>query len=289
MQIPSNSGKVTLDKLAHIAREELTDATEFPADAPRLYQGVSDGYRMDYLWSPNPEHKRLFVFFSGDARRGTNDPPVFQRWSWARHMPGSCLYVSDPSLHLAPDIGLAWYSGTSTFDPLKAISALMARLVARFGFTPENIFSYGSSGGGFAALRFGALNDGIGVITINPQIVVSAFEPASHLKRYAKTCFDGMEPQQAVAAFPDRFNMLENVEALRKHRLIYVQNTMDVEHYDDHYLPFCKAMGAPSTENTTEGNFRRVLFEHPEGHTKAETPEAFATVLEIVTRDFSPG
>lgn len=289
MQIPENAGKVSLNKLAHIAVEELTEETQFATESARLYHEEVDGFRMDYLWSPNPAQKqRLFVFFSGDAKRDKNDPPVFQRWSWSSHFPGSCLFVSDPSLYLAPDIGLAWYSGTKDFDPLVVVAERVARLAKQLGIATRDIFAYGSSGGGFAALRFAALVEGIAVITINPQILITQFRPLHHVKRFAKVCFDLDDPIKAAKLYPDRFSILEHVEALKQRRIIYVQNISDPHHVEEHFRPFCAAMGASTEANLTNGKFRRIMFDHPDGHSKAETPEAFSAILDIATMDFSP-
>ena len=172
MEIPKSSGKVSLDSLSHIRAEALTPQTRYSIDEALLYHETIAGHRIDYLWHPNLEHRRLFVLFSGNAMRSRNDPPVFQRWSWASHFPGSCLYVSDPSLYLHPDLGLAWYSGTEKFDPMPSILQRALDIAAQSGVPRKNIFSYGSSGGGFAALRFAAITEGIGAISVNPQIQI---------------------------------------------------------------------------------------------------------------------
>lgn len=117
-KIPKAAGKVSLSSLSHIPQFEINDQINCDLKTPTLYLEKEGKHRIDYLWQPNLEHDRLFVLFSGNAMRSKNDPPVFQRWSWSKHFPGSCLYVSDPSLYLSKDIGLAWYSGADTFDPL---------------------------------------------------------------------------------------------------------------------------------------------------------------------------
>lgn len=288
MEIPKSAGKVSLDSLSHIRAEPLTPQTRYSTDEALLYHENIEGHRIDYLWRPNLEHRRLFVLFSGNAMRSRNDPPVFQRWSWASHFPGSCLYVSDPTLYLSRDIGLAWYSGTAKFDPLPFVAQRILDIAAQIGIARENIFSYGSSGGGFAALRLAAITEGIGAISVNPQIQIRHYEMLGSTDRYTRTCFGNIDRIEASLRYPDRFDMLAHVDALRQRRVIYIQNTSDTHHFNIHYTPFCASMGTSTDANTTEGLFRRLLFDDPGGHAKAETPEVFKVTMDIVTREFAP-
>ncbi len=250
-------------------------------DKTAVYSFTEDDFRFDFLFSPRKGAKRLFVLFSGDALRAKNDPPVFQRWTWAPHFPGHCLYISDPSLHLASDLGLAWYAGTSGCDPLPTIKRVITEIAHQLNVAVRDVWSYGSSGGGFAALRLGCQLPGIGVVAINPQTVVTNYAGGS-LKRYLRYCFDGRDRTKALADFPERLSLLAQVEPLKKTRVIYIQNTTDTHHFQEHYLPFCEAMGVGPEHNETETDFRRLLFAHDGGHKKAENPEVFDKALDII-------
>ena len=284
-RIPQFSGKTTLGDLDEIPRRPWTVDPQALA-GPCLMDFEEQGFRFDALWSPKPGAERLFVLFSGDALRSKNDPPVFQRWSWAPHFPGHCLYFSDPALYLADWLGLAWYAGTAGFDVLPPIARAIEAVLAAVGLGPDRAFAYGSSGGGFAALRLAAMMPGTGAVAINPQTVVPVYERKT-TEMYLRLAFDRGR-KGALRHYPERLSLLELVPRLQQRRLIYIQNTLDPHHYEKHYLPFCAAMGAPPEANETEGGFRRLLFAHEKGHVKAETPAVFGRAMQIV-QDMTSG
>lgn len=282
--IPAQSGKTSGEILSDLPRYKL-DANGLPPSLDSaLWEANVDGYRFDYLWAPKPGAKRLFVLFSGDAQRSKNPPPVFQRWTWASHFPGHCLYVSDPMLHVHSEVSLAWYAGTDKLDPVEVIIRQIETLLPKLGLKVEDVCTYGSSGGGFAALRTAAKMPGISAITINPQTDIVRYERKSPDK-FARLCLKRPDRDAAMADFPLRMSLMNHVDALRGRPIIYIQNELDTHHYEEHFKPFCKAMGADPKENLESGLFRRILFSHEGGHTKAETPEVFSVALDILQGD----
>lgn len=284
--IPKQSGKVSGTSLADLPRLNLNAGAQVSPSDTALLECVSGGHRFDYLWKPKPGAKRLFVLFSGDAMRKSYNPPVFQRWSWADHFPGHCLYVSDPMLYMSRDLGLTWYAGTADLDPMEVIIRRVQAMLPLVGLTAENVVAYGSSGGGFAALRMASMMEGATAIAINPQTNIAKYERRSP-DRYAKICLKRADRHEALADFPMRMNLLCHADRLAQRRIIVIQNLMDTHHHSEHYLPFCAAMGATGDENRDTGTFRRILFSHEGGHGKAETPEAFTAALDILQADFA--
>lgn len=282
MPIPPNSGKTTLEKLGGVKRFGLSEGEAFPVEQSCLFSSEHEGFKFDFLWHPKENQKRLFVLFSGDAIRKTNNPPVFQRWSWASYFPGHCLFVSDPSLYLDERLGLAWYCGTEQYDPMPEITRVIRRICVQFQIDEGRVCSYGSSGGGYAALRMGAFMPESTAIAVNPQIVVTNYAMKS-ADFYLNLCFNGRSRDAAIKDFPDRLNLLSHVERLKRQKLIYIQNSVDIHHFADHFSPFCEAMGVAPNGNESVGNFRRIIFSHAGGHKKAETQEAFDAAMKIVS------
>jgi len=281
MAIPEFSGKIGADRLANIRAEALGPSTDYDMAAPVLYHETVAGQRFDYLWYPNPAHRRLFVFFSGDALRKKNSPPVFQRWTWARHFPGSCVFVSDPSLYLHPDLGLAWYSGTARFDPLPVIADRINALAARIGVSQADIYAYGSSGGGFAALRFAALQDAAVALAINPQTNISLYT-SSNVQKFYDICFAGMSPDDILRDFPDRISLFASLDKLRGKRLLIAQNTEDTHHLRTHFRPFCAALGVAADHAPQDPVLHRILFTVEGGHAKAEDSTTLQSIIALV-------
>lgn len=295
--IPRNSGKTSLEQLRTLEVRHFKPG-DTPAPAPMLYYFDHGGFRFDFLWHPNPAADRLFVLFSGDAMRRKFDPPLFQRWTWASYFPGHCLYVSDPSIYLASNLGLAWYSGTSAFDPLPVIADVVDQLVPKLEIPCNRIWTYGSSGGGFAALRMLDFIKNAGAVCVNPQTSIVAYESKS-VERYLNTCFNGRDRVKALSDFPDRMSLLEQPKRFKDRSVIYVQNTLDTHHVAEHYAPFCAAMDTAPAAGYAEKNtayyhdatFCSIVFSHSAGHAKAESAEAFSeamaavSALEMYTQD----
>ncbi|MFN3525824.1 MAG: glycosyltransferase [Paracoccus sp. (in: a-proteobacteria)] len=276
--------KTSSAALSEIAVVDLA-VQEPKSDVSSLMTETVGGHRFDYLWAPKPGAERIFVLFSGDAQREKNDPPVFQRWSWAPHFPGHCLYVSDPMLHMHPEMGLAWYAGTEDLDPLEPIIRRVLEMTRLTGLQARDVVAYGSSGGGFAALRMVAMLPEAAAVAINPQTNIVRFKWASP-DFYARICLNQPDRDAAMAAFPHRLDLGKHVKELRKRRLVLIQNRVDTHHLNKHYIPFCREMGATPNENRDSGLFRRILFDHEGGHGRAETPEMFAAALDIVRSNF---
>jgi hypothetical protein len=285
-QIPRSTNKISLSSINDVPRVELSQLTEYSPNEATLYYENVGRYRVDYLWQPNLSFSRLFVFFSGDAMRAKNDPPVFQRWSWSKYFPGSCLYISDPSLYLSKNIGLGWYSGTADFDPLNSIYNRIINIMEFLGIDEDRVIAYGSSGGGFASLRLSSISKDFRAIVINPQIRLKDYGTGCSTDRYTKLCFNGLDRFGVAELFPKRFDIIESLNDLITKKIIYIQNKLDEHHFSCHYKAFCASMGVKAEENLSTGNFRSIIYEHPNGHLATEPPEAFQKAIDIITNDF---
>ena len=178
------------------------------------------------------------MFFSGDAaRRSTFEPPVFQRWSWASKFPASCLYFSDPALYHHNNLGLAWYAGNSQGDYLAHIAEIVASVAKTMGVGEDQVFSYGSSGGGFAALRFARYYRGLQVIAINPQTDLWKY-PVKWTKRMSKVCYSADDLGGVQQDQQYKFTALDPEVMVGARSIFLAQNVQDIDHYDNHFTPF---------------------------------------------------
>lgn len=245
-----------------------------------LYTFTKGKYEYDFVYVPSDE-ERLFVLFSGDFDRKKYTPPTFQRWSWARFFPGHCVFISDPAIKMYDDIGLAWYVGHVDEDEMPTIAQLVIKLSESLKISRKNIVGYGSSGGGFAVLRLSTFIPEMLAVVINPQINIIRYKNKSvdtFLKRY----FNIMDRKDAHSKYADRLDILQSINKLSNTRIIYAQNTLDEHHYHHHFIPFAQAMGLDPQNNYCNDKIEVVLFEHIEGHKKAETPEVFQLLMRKV-------
>ncbi|MBD2845923.1 prolyl oligopeptidase family serine peptidase [Paenibacillus sp. IB182496] len=244
-----------------------------------LYSFEIDRIKYDFLFSPG-EEKRLFVFFNGDFDRNKYTPPVFQRWSWASHFPGHCIYISDPSLNLCKNVGLAWYIGTKQISFTEKITMLVRKVAQITRVNEEDIVFYGSSGGGFASLFISKNFPAALTVAINPQIDLTRYYQ-NKVNDFLNELFDGFNIDDIKKYYYNRFSILEHSKELISQRIIYAQNKLDKHHYNNHFKPFCKKMDL-KLESGKENNIFKILFEHPEGHKRAETPEVFKEIMNYV-------
>lgn len=269
--------KTGISALAQLPRVDYRSADDVRLNEPALYQCQRDGLTYDFIVSPaaHPSNE-LFLLFSGNMDREKMQPPVFQRWSWAKKFAGHCLFFSDPTLHLGTDFGLSWYCGTTTTDPMPVIAELALGIAGRLGIAPANLLAYGSSGGGFAALRLATLVPELSVVVINPQTDVTRYRPRL-VQAYLNSCLGGIAPEEALQRFPRRFSIIENIDLLRNTRILYYQNRKDRFHINHHMRPFAKRMRLKAENDYTTRRCKLIMFDKEGGHSAAETEEIFSS------------
>lgn len=279
--IPKIPGKTTLEQLSDVPARNWDGVGPLSRNKAEILEYHADGLRYDVLWQPYEGATRLFVLFSGDALRDRNDPPVFQRWSWASLFNGHCLFVSDPALHTNDTLSLAWYSGTASVDPLVRIAEFLNKVASQFGIEPSEIYSYGSSGGGFAALRLLTFMPEAAGVAINPQTNINAYK-SPKTQKYYDTCFGGLQKAEMMQFFPKRISLLENVERLSGRRILIAQNVQDEHHLKDHFIPLCEAFNVTADSNPEDTRLRRMLFDAEGGHKKAEDIDTFKVIMNMI-------
>lgn len=274
--------KTDIHDLKSLARISL----EWPNIPQNLKEGLysfkSGRYEYDFVYVPSKED-RLFVMFSGDFDRTKHTPPTFQRWSWAKHFPGHCIFISDPALKMYDDIGLAWYIGHVEEDIMPTVSELVIKIAKTLNISKENIIGYGSSGGGFAVLKLSTFIPQIIAAVINPQIDITQYKNKK-VELFLKRFFNGLDRKTAHSMYAERLDILSSIDKLKKTRTLYAQNTLDEHHYNHHFKPFANALGLSSENNFCNDYVDVVLFEHIEGHKKAETPEVFQILMQKVIK-----
>lgn len=266
--------KTSIKHLDSVTRHTWGGPEDLDVQERGLYTEHFEGNQYDFIFAPKPETRRLIVFFSGDARRTTFEPPVFQRWSWASKFPASCLYFSDPALYQQSDLGLAWYAGNSRGDYLEHIADVVRDIAKTIGANDDQVFSYGSSGGGFAALRFARYYEGLRVIAINPQTDLWKY-PLKWTDRMAHACYGVESLREVPGDHRHKFSALEQTLAANADSIFLAQNIQDTDHFENHFTPFKDYMESIGhAEKLTSCEFSDVS-----GHAGAENQETFDAIL----------
>ena len=174
--------------------------------------------------------KKLLVCFSGAQDRAKVSLP---RLEWQRQFEDvDCaqLFVSDPTLDLAPDIRIGWYLGSPELDLPKVLSTIIQKYMA--GLEIEEVWLMGTSGGGFAALQTSALIAHSNSFAVNPQTDVTKYRARFARKACAHVFGEPDPGRTARTVVAERLKEAQLPVSMR-----IMLNVGDLHHRRDHVLP----------------------------------------------------
>lgn len=176
---------------------------------------------------------KLLVFLPGASNRGKIGP-VFQRQTWAEEFPDcDVIAFADPTLQLDPDISIGWFQYREGNYGIRALASLLKRLIASSNY--HDVTFFGSSAGGFVALKLSELFPNSLIVSINPQLFIQRYS-AQHFNKMLEVAYPGLDSLKAVKKFASRFQV-ELPDSREKARRCIVQNTSD-PHYKLQVEPF---------------------------------------------------
>ncbi|TDA95377.1 hypothetical protein [Halomonas marinisediminis] len=220
--------------------------------------------------------KKLFVLLSGARDPNRHPLPKFDRWKWVDKFPGAMLNVSDPSFYKKEEgIRIGWYTGPRDHSYIESITSIVREFAGCLGIQNKDIIFYGSSAGGFAALSMGCHVNESTSVCINPQINVLKYNLNHVVNNFLKYVY-----QAERGDLTDQDMLRLDVSRLFKKaetaKCLYVQNVLDVHHYQDHYKYFIDCNGESDNNHLLE----TMLFSSKTGH----GPEPSNLVNEIIQK-----
>lgn len=256
--------------------------------AERFSAPLGRGIELEALFV-NKNSDTLLVQFHGSLDPRQTVLPRFERLARLKNLEHSVLFFSDPTHRLSEhELWLAWYTGWAELDLPPMLAQWAVKAAENTG--AKTIVFTGGSGGGFAALQTSPYVPGSYAFTMNPQTAIGNYyangTDMGVQRRYARIVRPEMlavEPAKITpetnwsAPMGDRASVLEKYKRPQNNRVLYVQNTKDTDHWDNHYLPFKEVIeGGPN-----EGNVRFAHYDGPAGHisTPIEIVEEFLDVL----------
>lgn len=226
----------------------------------------------------------LFILLSG-ARDPTSQPvPKFDRWKWKGRFPGVMINISDPSLHLNEQrLRIGWYIGSRDVNYTSIICEVVSSIARELKIKKEKIIFYGSSAGGFAAIRMSTIVDGSTAIAINPQIDIRKYIYSQYLS-FIKHSYH-VPTEELTGKDISRFDATIELKQNSSSRVIYAQNILDHSHFKDHYSYFCNEMKIEHLGGCDKSSrFHTVLFSSQNGH----GAEPNNLVPELINRALKP-
>ena len=214
--------------------------------------------------------RALVVVFHGAMVKGHHHLPRFE---WLRTLDEqtkySCLFLSDPTLTLDPELLLSWYLGWEELDLFPVLSEVVMKAAKAAG--AERIILTGSSGGAFAALQVGSLLPGSLAIAFNSQTAIRKYHwdaQASFLHRIMPDLYPKKRSRRSrwAKVLGERASVIQRYEAPRQNYALVVQNVRDEHHYEHHYLPFAAAVqDGPNAERIVFEEYSAGPFHEPPG------------------------
>lgn len=223
---------------------------------------------------------KLFVLFNGAVRPTAQKKyyPYFSRISWENKFNGHCLYLYDASLDMKNGYVLGWYRGSTEKKLHDSYVSIIEKAIKDLEIDYADVVFYGSSGGGFAALKFAEDIKGVTAVAINPQTDILNYEVTEAVQNF-KEIFDVQLNRKSTVVDASCFKPSGS-------RILLVQNIQDHHHYEEHFKPFWRKLSF-----TTEGwdikfhNYA-LIYDHESGH-GGEPPEIFEKIQRIINSNFN--
>ncbi len=191
---------------------------------------------IDVLYDPRGAGTTIVSFHAAIMRTGVS-LPYFTGGSLHGDTPVNRILIADPALYRHESLTLAWYAGTDTLDLQHELPRLIDHLHRAAGGTRRLYF--GGSGGGFAALFYGAPEEDVLSVAVNPQTIIANYTRA-HVERYARMCLGAGDDAAVDDALASVGSDLRPVYAEARNRVLYIQNTGDT-HRTVHMEPFLES------------------------------------------------
>lgn len=127
------------------------------------------------LFFPAKNPKRLVISFAYVSR----GKPLYSAWSWFWQEDEQ--WVDTAYLFLYDQRGDFWYVNNSDTDKTEEqFIALITYVIQKLGISTEQVFTFGTSMGGYGALYYAITLDCKGAILFNPQIKKECAWPAGN-------------------------------------------------------------------------------------------------------------
>jgi hypothetical protein len=198
-------------------------------------------------------------------------PPSFAYWPRGASLIGSVVCIFDPSHFLDTRVVGGGFLGRSDRPAIDGLIKIIRALAKHLRVPANRVCFVGHSGGGFGALM-AAIHWGNGrAVAINPQTSVAAFVGNAAAEPAIMAFSSELTAGQMIERYPLRTSVLHALRAAwirgERPQLSIFHNRLDQFGYSNDYLPFCSALGIPSSGGShISGTVRIAEFEDPHGH-----------------------
>ncbi|MEJ5998048.1 hypothetical protein [Corynebacterium sp. H130] len=225
--------------------DSLTEFLQTEVKPNGLVTVVDNGIPIDILVHPSPgSHTGLVLF------HGAIDPkftlPVFQGGGVTSPIKTNRIFISDPTLAIAGDnqfdgggLTLGWHAGNYRQPNLQDTITKIIKKLFELLDVKKPVF-HGISGGGFAALYYGAQFYDSVIVPCNPQTDIKHYLDWA-VARWANVAFGvDINAEDPLRQVPR--HIVTNVAPLYavpvNGKVLFMQNSDDELHIEEHLKPF---------------------------------------------------
>lgn len=232
----------------------------------------------------NPISTRTIIFLNGAMKPNFDVYPLYHRHTWGSKFQMNSLNIYDASLNLSQDYLLAWYQGVQANPLFLAIDNIINQLKNKLNLKNSELVFYGSSGGGWTALKLAEHFPGSLAVAVNPQISVLDYGIKTAVNKFLSVTYN----DDNIDSIRDKYGSLltinhdcfkqTNTEV--SSQFLLVQNIQDTHHYNDHFLKFWGnfVKDPKKTGWDDQSHNYTILYDHPSGH-GVETVEVIEEII----------
>lgn len=221
---------------------------------------IGDGMELAFLVGypkiPSESDVLRVGFHAAKGRRDKRNH-MFTPLGMARESGDAYVLFSDPTLTISRRTILTWYLGTPEVNPDDAMEIVVRRLLDETN--AKYLLVEGSSGGGFAAMRFAARFRNAVAVPKIPQTDLFRYKAPWLAEALSESGWSGYSYESILESFPQRFRIADiynNDEWNRKNLVHYVQNIGDTVHVEDQLKPLLYELGTMgSSFSARKGQF----------------------------------
>lgn len=238
------------------------------------------------------ERKKHIVLFNGALSKKTNYY-TYHRVTWINKFKANMLNIYDSTLSLRQDFTLGWYQGKLNDRLMPYIFEIIEKLKKDNNLNNSDLIFYGSSGGGWTALKFAEYFKGSVAVAINPQINILDYHSSKARKMILEHSFNKNSEEYVRKNFSndieiDAKKFIPSNEDSRDNfsRFILVQNIQDPHHFNSHFSPFWAKFSDSVTSGWDKFNHNyAIVYDHVSGHA-AEPDEIFDLIMNKLNSEF---
>ncbi|WP_444899537.1 hypothetical protein ACJJIX_06740 [Microbulbifer sp. VAAC004] len=227
------------------------------------------------IYADIKESDHLVIYLNGSINRKIKQPPVFHRQSWTKDTPFSSIVISDKSVEINDSLELAWYLGKPNGSFLRSVVSAITKIRDSLKLRNNKIIFYGTSGGGYAGILLASILRGSSCIAGNAQ---------TDLSKFNYKIFDKFIDNTGYKPTHQKINIMRYLSD-KKYipQITFLQNTQDLTHFNNHYLPFIKWYGENRGALISYGPCEFIEYDKEGGHSGVQSKSETIETLERIS------